>query len=76
MKIRIKHLEEVGESYFQHMKTALEISFRLLFSSLFQLLHALFPFVHPPFGTDLKGITAELIKRTIKIEKTKKEKGL
>jgi len=55
-----KHPHELGETYFQHAKTALAVSAHLLFSSCAQFVHALFPFVSPPFKTDIKSIILKL----------------
>ena len=55
-----KHPHEIGETYFQHMKTAMAVSAHLLFSSSAQLVHAVFPFVSPPLGTDIQSIISKL----------------
>ena len=38
-----KHLEETGESYFQHMKNALKISFEMLAGSFMAIIHSVIP---------------------------------
>ena len=44
-----EHPKEVGETYFQHFRVAaFKISLRLLASSVFQIVHAIFPFIKPP----------------------------
>ena len=55
-KILRRHLDEMGESYFQHMLKALLISARLQIAAYMQLIHAVFPFVHPPFGGDVESM--------------------
>ena len=40
-----EHLIHINESYFQHMLTALKISFQLCLASLMAFIHALFPFL-------------------------------
>lgn len=39
----MKHLEEVNESYFTHMKHSLKYSAKFLLASLASLVHAFFP---------------------------------
>tara|TARA_Y100000592_G_scaffold97598_1_gene168691 strand:- start:6713 stop:6922 length:210 start_codon:yes stop_codon:yes gene_type:complete len=55
-----KHLKEVDESYFSHMRCALIISAKMQISAYAQLLHAIFPFIHPPFGGDIKSMQKTL----------------
>jgi len=81
MNIFTKHPNSVDESYVRHMASAFGLGTLLLFSSMFQFIHAIFPFIHPPFGTDIfpfihppfgtdvKGISNVVIKRALKTEK-------
>ncbi len=69
MNIFTKHPNSVDESYVRHMASAFGLGTLLLFSSMFQFIHAIFPFIHPPFGTDVKGISNVVIKRALKTEK-------
>ena len=39
------HLEDVGMTYFEHMKGALALSIRFGLSSVQLVIHALFPFI-------------------------------
>ena len=55
-----KHPKEIGETYFQHFSTAISVSTHLLFSSIMQLVHAVFPFVSPPLNTDIKSVISKL----------------
>jgi hypothetical protein len=48
-----RHPRSVGESYFEHMREALTIASRMYFSFVGQTVHAFFPFIHPPNGTDI-----------------------
>ena len=48
-----KHLREVNESYIAHGLTAFSLVIMLALSAVAQLVHAVFPFVRPPFGTDI-----------------------
>ena len=59
----MKHLDEVGETYWQHFRAALAITGRLAIATHCQLLHAIFPFVKPPLGSDLKTLIGFLQKR-------------
>jgi len=59
----MKHLEEVGESYWQHLKVGIDTVGKLALATHCQLLHALVPCINPPFGTDLKSLINFLEKR-------------
>ena len=63
MKLLTKHLNDVGETYFQHMKQALTMSMRLGLACITQLIHAVFPFASPPLGTDVKSLLSFLNKK-------------
>tara|TARA_B100000287_G_scaffold429553_1_gene483109 strand:+ start:3539 stop:3781 length:243 start_codon:yes stop_codon:yes gene_type:complete len=56
----MKHLEEVGETYWEHFLTAAGVSHKLAVASWCQLLHAVLPSVSPPCGCDLKSLIAHL----------------
>ena len=43
--VTMGHLEDVGMTYFEHMKGALILSIRFGLSSIQLVLHALFPFI-------------------------------
>jgi hypothetical protein len=45
------------------MKQALTISLRLGAACIAQLIHAVFPFVSPPLGTDVKSLLSFLDKK-------------
>jgi len=53
MKLFTDHPNSVGETYIQHMRIAATLSIKLSMASLAQLVHAIFPFVRPPCGTDI-----------------------
>jgi len=67
-----QHPQEVGETYFQHMCAALGITGRLALATHCHLIHAVFPFIHPPLGTDLENLIKEL-KECLPKERAKKE---
>jgi hypothetical protein len=48
-----KHPNEVGETYLKHLAVALKMGVMLLMSSAAQIVHAIFPFIMPPYGTDV-----------------------
>lgn len=56
----MKHLDEVGETYCQHFKAAFSVVGKLALATHCQLLHAIFPFIKPPLGCDLKTLIKEL----------------
>ena len=56
MKFFTKHLKEVNETYFAHMKYALLISARMQIATYAQILHAIFPFIRPPLGGDVESM--------------------
>lgn len=56
MKLFTKHPHEVGETYFQHFRAAMHISSRHFLAAMFQAIHAAFPFVKPPIGTDVESM--------------------
>ena len=52
-----EHLHYVGETYWQLALVAVGLSLRLLASAVSQAVHALLPFVRPPFGTDVCSLS-------------------
>ena len=54
------HPNEVGETYLEHMRNALRVTYKLAIATNCQLLHAVLPFVKPPCGTDLKSLIKDL----------------
>ena len=52
----MEHPRAVGESYWQHFCVASGLSARLGVACTFQLVHAIFPFVVPPFGSDVNSL--------------------
>ena len=59
----MKHLEEVGETYWQHLKVGLDTVGMLALATHCQLVHAFLPCIKPPFGTDLRTLIKYLEKR-------------
>ena len=50
------HPAEVGETYVEHLRAALEVVGRLAMATHCQLLHAVFPFIKPPFNSDIESL--------------------
>ena len=59
-----EHLDEVGETYWQHLKVATGVSLRLYLASYTQFLHAVFPFIKPPLETDVCSLIEYLKEKT------------
>ena len=53
MKLFTEHPNSVGETYLEHCLVAAKVSLKLSVASLAQLVHAIFPFFNPPYGTDV-----------------------
>ena len=56
------HPHEVGENYFTHAFSASKIALKFAVAVPMQLLHAIFPFVQPPFGSDVISMRSFLRK--------------
>lgn len=52
----MKHLQEVGESYFKHLMVTVKVASRLTCAAASQLIHGLLPNVKPPFNNNLTSI--------------------
>ena len=57
LNIFTAHPSEVGETYWQHFISASRISARLGIACSSQLVHAILPFVHPPFKSDVESLS-------------------
>ena len=55
-----EHPRAVGETYCEHFGVAARLSFKLGTASLMQFMHAIFPFVVPPFGTNVSSLRNSL----------------
>ena len=56
MNLFTAHPRSVGETYCEHLLAASRISARLSIACSSQLVHAVFPFIHPPLGSDVKSL--------------------
>jgi len=57
MKIFTDHPHSVGETYWQHFVSASKISARLGVACISQVAHAIFPFIYPPFKSDVESLS-------------------
>ena len=55
-RLFFEHPRSVDETYWQHFRCATTVSFKLLCACVCQLLHAVIPGIHPPYGTDLRSL--------------------
>jgi hypothetical protein len=55
-----EHPSEVGETYWEHFREAAGLSTKMFCASLFQLVHAVFPFFDPPCGLDVGTLSEYL----------------
>jgi hypothetical protein len=60
------HPREVGETYFTHALMASKIALKFALAVPMQLLHAVFPFIKPPFGSDTASMRSFLRKMSPK----------
>ena len=50
--MNMSHLEEAGETYFQHFSRAIILSLNLLIMSIVCLVHSLLPFIFTTYVSD------------------------
>ena len=50
--MNLNHLEEAGETYFQHFSRAISLSLNLLIMSIVCLVHSLLPFIFTTYVSD------------------------
>jgi hypothetical protein len=63
------HLSEVDENYLTHAYTASKIALKFAIAAPMQLLHAFFPFIRPPLGSDVISMRTFLRKTSSKARK-------
>jgi len=73
MNLFTKHPREVGETYFEHARNALGVSYRHFKAACAQLIHAVFPFISPPRGTDIESMLSFL---NVKSPSARKKKNI
>ena len=62
LRLFTDHPHKVGENYFTHALSASKIAFKFAVAVPMQLLHAIFPFIQPPFGSDVTSMRSFLRK--------------
>ena len=72
-KLFTEHPSSVNESYVGHMAQAARIACKCQIAACTQLLHALLPFVEPPFETDVCSLINYLYDKTPESRKNCKE---
>jgi hypothetical protein len=50
------HPYAVGETYWQHLREAFTIAFRMYRCFVAQVIHGMFPFISPKAGTDIRAM--------------------
>jgi len=58
-----KHLNEVNETYFQHMRIAFKIGFTMLVTGVFCLVHGLIPSLFKKTGSNQIAKMYEMVSR-------------
>jgi hypothetical protein len=58
-----KHLNEVNETYFQHMRIAFKIGFTMLVTGVFCLIHGLIPCLFKKTGSNQIAKMYEMVSR-------------
>lgn len=61
-----KHLDDVNEDYFTHMKSALNISFKMFTGSIQVLIHAFIPCIFTSNGSDKCREIVKLVDKKLK----------
>ncbi len=65
-RIFTDHPSEIGETYLSHARAASKIALKFAIAAPMQLLHAVFPFIKPPFGSDTASMKTFLRKMSPK----------
>jgi len=63
LKLFTKHPNDVGETYITHALQAISIAWKCQVAVFTQLLHAILPFICPPFKTDVCSLMEYLDKK-------------
>lgn len=77
MIINFRHLSEVEESYFSHLRYNLWVSGMVLLLSVISFIHAIFPFMFPRWPAKIrKHMMQKSLTRDKQISKTLRRKNL
>jgi hypothetical protein len=74
LRLFTDHPDSVGETYWTHAISASKIALKFAVAAPMQLLHAVFPFIKPPFGSDTASVRAFLRKMS-PVARRKKSKS-
>ena len=69
LRIFTDHPREVGETYTSHAVSALKIALKFAIAAPMQAIHAIFPFIKPPFGSDTTSMKTFLRKMSPRARK-------
>jgi len=69
LRLFTQHPTEVGENYFTHALAASKIALKFAIAAQMQLIHAFFPFICPPLGSDTCSMIEFLEKMSPKARK-------
>jgi hypothetical protein len=69
LRLFTQHPAEVGENYFTHALAASKIALKFAIAAQMQLIHAFFPFICPPLGSDTCSMIEFLEKMSPKARK-------
>jgi len=72
LRLFTDHPREIGETYTSHAVSALKIALKFAIAAPMQVIHAIFPFIKPPFGSDTTSMKTFLRKMSPKARKRAK----
>ena len=72
LRLFTDHPQKVGETYLSHALVALKIALRFAIAAPMQVIHAIFPFIKPPFRTDTVSMRIFLRKMSPRARKRAK----
>ena len=72
LRLFTAHPSQVGETYLSHAAAASKIALKFAIAAPMQLLHAVFPFIKPPFGSDTTSMKSFLRKMSPRVRKKAK----
>jgi len=69
LRLFTQHPHEIGENYVSHGLSALKIALKFAIAAQMQVIHAIFPFICPPLGSDAASMVKFLEKMSPKARK-------
>ena len=73
LRLFTQHPHEIGENYASHGLSALKIALKFAIAAQMQVIHAIFPFIKPPLGSDTASMVKFLEKMSPKARKGAKK---